>query len=190
VVNTYEVTHCAIHCLHTCFNSFRLYCRDSSRTALPISGLYHWTMCITLPMPFISVVWLGWETSSPSLGGSRIVPGSAGVNGFFLSSGKSNSSWKLCIKIGCRNLNVVLCCTVFHSQYIFSFLIWPLCLSVRQINRHLSRKGKLPSLALYGGSTNRDQLHPPKVDRFDVAGGLTPGLSEPGNKESTGNLTV
>jgi hypothetical protein len=32
--------------------------------------------------------------------------------------------------------------------------------------------------------------HPPKVDRLDVAGGLTPGLSEPGNKESTGNLTV
>jgi translation initiation factor RLI1 len=32
--------------------------------------------------------------------------------------------------------------------------------------------------------------HPPNVDRLDVAGGLTPGLSEPGNKESTGNLTV
>jgi hypothetical protein len=30
---------------------------------------------------------------------------------------------------------------------------------------------------------------PPKVDSLDVAGGLTPGLSEPGNK-STGNLTV
>jgi hypothetical protein len=28
------------------------------------------------------------------------------------------------------------------------------------------------------------------VDRLDVAGGLTPGLSEPGNKESTGNLIV
>jgi hypothetical protein len=29
-----------------------------------------------------------------------------------------------------------------------------------------------------------------KMDRLDVAGGLTPGLSEPGNKESTGNLIV
>ena len=28
------------------------------------------------------------------------------------------------------------------------------------------------------------------MDRLDVAGGLTPGLSEPGNKESTGNLLV
>lgn len=40
-----------------------------------------------------------------------------------------------------------------------------------------------PLLGIYNAS-------PPKVDRLDVAGGLTPGLSEPGNKESTGNLTV
>jgi hypothetical protein len=35
-----------------------------------------------------------------------------------------------------------------------------------------------------------DSCRRPNVDRLDVAGGLTPGLSQPGNKESTGNLTV
>jgi hypothetical protein len=35
-----------------------------------------------------------------------------------------------------------------------------------------------------------DNNPPPTADRLDVAGGLTPGLSEPGNKESTGNRTV
>jgi hypothetical protein len=33
-------------------------------------------------------------------------------------------------------------------------------------------------------------LAPPRMDRLDAAGGLTPGLSEPGNKESTGNRTM
>jgi hypothetical protein len=31
---------------------------------------------------------------------------------------------------------------------------------------------------------------PPKVDRLDVAGGLNPGLSEPGNQESAGDLSM
>jgi hypothetical protein len=33
-------------------------------------------------------------------------------------------------------------------------------------------------------------LEPPKMDRLDVAGGLNPGSSEPGNYESTGSLSV
>ena len=43
---------------------------------------------------------------------------------------------------------------------------------------------------LYGTRNLLLNFVPPNVDRLDVAGGLTPGLSEPGNKESTGNLTV
>ena len=31
-------------------------------------------------------------------------------------------------------------------------------------------------------------FHPPNMDRLDVAGGLNPSSSEPGNKESTDNV--
>jgi hypothetical protein len=41
-----------------------------------------------------------------------------------------------------------------------------------------------------GSESSEIEDFPPKVDRLGVAGGLTPGLSEPGNKEFAGNLTV